>query len=336
MVGVVICTKQVMAQRQREEPSERESAVRLGFYTTYSRDTAEFAHKVGFRSLELSAWPGTTLDADKVTDKEIGEIRKDLASKDIEISALGYYPNYFDPDEKERQHARGYFLKLLDLAVRMDQKVIATFVGRDPSKTVAENLPLFKDLFARFCDEAEKRGIRIAIENCPMQDRKTLQGTNIAYSPEIWSAMFDLVPSRALGLEIDPSHMVWLGIDYVAAVRNFGDRIYHVHAKDMEIDNDILSRTGIYGQAFGDVSGFGHGWWRARTPGWGEVDWPKFISALIEVGYQGNIDIEHEDDVFAAAAEIGKTVDEADIVAKYSQERNGLILGYNTLSRLIT
>lgn len=328
-------------KRRRRESTlsaklQKVEQVRLGFYTPYSRDTAEFAHKVGFTSLELSAWPGTTLDAEKVTDKEIAAIRADLKNKDIEISALGYYPNYFDPNQEERQRARSYFKKLLDLAVRMEQKVIATFVGRDPSKTVAENLPLFKDLFSRFCDEAEKRGLKIAIENCPMQDRKTLQGTNIAYSPEIWSAMFDLVPSRALGLEIDPSHMLWLGIDYVAAVRNFGDRIYHVHAKDMEIDKDLLARTGIYGQALGDVNGFGHGWWRARTPGWGEVDWPKFISALIEVGYHGNIDIEHEDDVFAAAAEIGKTVDEGDIVAKYSQERNGLILGYNTLSRLIT
>ena len=113
--------------------------------------------------------------------------------------------------------------------------------------------------------------------------------------------MFEAVPSKALGLEIDPSHMVWLGIDYVKAVRDYGNRIYHAHAKDMEIVRPALGRVGIYGQAFGKPDGFGHGWWRARTPGWGEVNWPAFITALIEVGYQGNIDIEHEDDVFAAA-----------------------------------
>ena len=69
----------------------------------------------------------------------------------------------------------------------------------------------------------------------------------------------------------------------------------------MEIVRPVLGRVGIYGQAFGKPNGFGHGWWRARTPGWGDVNWPAFITALIEVGYTGNIDIEHEDDVFAAA-----------------------------------
>ena len=168
-----------------------------------------------------------------------------------------------------------------------------------------------------------------------MTDVKTMEGTNIAFSPEVWDAMFEAVPSDALGLEIDPSHMVWLGIDYVKAVQGLRQRIFHAHAKDMEIVQAPRSHAvGIYGQAFGKPEGFGHGWWRARTPGWGQVDWPAFITALIEVGYQGNIDIEHEDDVFAAA-EFGKVESEGDIVANYSTERKGLQLGFNHLSALI-
>ena len=308
--------------------------MRLGFYANYSKETAELAHEIGFRSLELSAWPESSLNADKVSDKEIEKIRADLASKDIEISALGYYPNFLDPDTHERQEARRYFMKVLDLAQRMNVGVIATFAGRDPGKTIEQNMPLFKEVFTRFCDEAEKRGIKLAIENCPMMSRTTLQGTNIAYSPEIWDAMFDAVPSKALGIELDPSHMVWLGIDYLRAVYDYGDRIFHVHAKDMEIDRRKLARTGLYGQAFGQVFGLGHGWWRARAPGWGEVNWPKFISALIEVNYSGNVDIEHEDDVFAYAA-VGKAKNEAEIVAIYSTEPKGLRVGYNTLAPLM-
>jgi sugar phosphate isomerase/epimerase len=308
--------------------------MRLGFYANYSKETARLAQEIGFKSLELSAWPESSLDADKVSDKQIAEIQADLASKDIEISALGYYPNFLDPNEHERKEARRYFMKVLDLAQRMNVGVIATFAGRDPGKTVAENIPLFKELFTRFCDEAERRGIKLAIENCPMMDRTTLTGTNIAYSPEIWDAMFAAVPSKALGIELDPSHMVWLGIDYLRAIYDYGDRIFHVHAKDMEIDRRKLARTGLYGQAFGQVFGLGHGWWRARAPGWGEINWPKVITALIEVGYTGNVDIEHEDDVFAFAA-IGKAKNEAEIVAIYSTEPKGLRVGYNTLAPLL-
>lgn len=309
--------------------------MRLGFYTNYSKETAEFAHRTGFNSLELSAWPGSYLDADKISDRALESMVADLKSKDIEISALGYYPNVLDPDKRESAEARRYLVKVFDLARRLNVEVVATFAGRDPSKTIEENIPLFAEAFKPLCKEAESRGIRIAIENCPMMNRTTMQGINIAYSPEIWDAMFEAVPSKALGLEIDPSHMVWLGIDYVEAVRAYGKRIFHVHAKDMEIDRKALSRTGLYGQAFGKVEGLGHGWWRARTPGWGEVNWPKFISALIEVGYAGNVDIEHEDDVFAYANSIGDVEHEAEIVDRYGKEEKGLTLGYKTLSQLV-
>jgi sugar phosphate isomerase/epimerase len=308
--------------------------MRLGFYANYAKDTAEFAHATGFKSLELSAWPGSSLDAEKTKPADIKAIQGDLAAKDIEISALGYYPNYLDQHDREAKSAQNYLLKVFELAERMGIGVVATFAGRNQSKAVEDNIPLFKEVFSRFCDAAEKHDIKIAIENCPMVDVKTMQGTNIAFSPEVWDAMFEAVPSKALGLEIDPSHMVWLGIDYVKAVHDYGDRIYHVHAKDMEIVRPVLGRVGIYGQALGKPNGFGHGWWRARTPGWGDVNWPAFITALIEVGYKGNIDIEHEDDVFAAA-QFGKFESEGDIVASYGTEQKGLQLGYKYLSALI-
>lgn len=309
--------------------------MRLGFYTNYSEEVARFAQDVGFTSLELSAWPSSTLNADTVENARVDEIRRDLDSRGIEISALGYYPNYLDPDPDEAAQARRYFLKLLDLAVKMNVPVVSTFAGRIPDRPVADSIEPFRELFARFVDEAERRGLRIAIENCPMTDRLTLQGTNIAFSPEVWDAMFEAVPSKSLGLELDPSHMVWLGIDYIQAIYDYGDRIFHIHAKDTEVIKSKLSRVGIYGQAFGSV-GFGHGWWRFRTPGWGDVDWPRLVSALIDVNYQGNLDIEHEDEVFAQAAAASSSIgEEADIVATYGRETAGLVLGFRHLSNLI-
>jgi sugar phosphate isomerase/epimerase len=309
--------------------------MRIGFYANYTPETARFAHETGFSSLQLSAWQGSYLDAYSIGSDKIDAMLKQLAEYDIEISALGYYPNYFDPDHEEREKAQAYLPKVIDLAQRLGVKVVATFAGRDPDKTVEDNIPLFKELFSRFCDHAENRDVKIALENCPMVEKKTNKGRNIAFSPEVWDVLFDVVPSDYLGLEFDPSHLVWQEIDYVQAVLDYAPKIFHVHAKDMEIDRAARNRIGIYGPSFGMTKGLGKGWWRARAPGWGEVDWPKFISAVIKSGYRGNIDIEHEDSVFAGMQPMGAISSEGDIVANYSLERVGLTLGYKTLSQLI-
>ena len=308
--------------------------MRLGFYTDYSPAIVRFASETGFRSLQLSAWPQSALNADAVSDDRIAEIRRQLAENDIEISALGYYPNYLDPDKQAAGEAKRYFENVLELAHRAEVPVVATFVGQIPGAPVEDCIAPIAQLFNQFCARAEQLGLRIAIENCPMLDHKTRHGENIAYSPEIWDALFEAIPSPASGLELDPSHMVYLGIDYVQAVLDYGERIFHVHAKDTDVDKRRLARLGVFGQAIGDIPGFGNGWWRFRAPGWGEVNWPAFISALISVGYRGNIDIEHEDEVFAAAA-VAQVEGEADIVEMLGLEPNALALGYRHLSPLI-
>ena len=312
----------------------KECLLRLGFYTDYSANIARFASDVGFRSLQLSAWPQSALNADTVSEERIAEIRADLERRDLVVSALGYYPNFLDPDREVAAEASRYFGKVLELADRMDIRTVCTFAGQIPGAAVEDSLDPFAELFTGFCAAAEQLGIRIGIENCPMLNHKTRTGENIAYSPEIWDAMFERVPSSALGIELDPSHMVYLGIDYVQAVLEWGDRIVHVHAKDTDVDERRRARLGIFGQALGELKGFGNGWWRFRAPGWGQVDWPAFISALVDVGYQGSVDIEHEDEVFAAAA-VAHIGGEADIVEMLSREPNGIVLGYNHLSRLI-
>ncbi|MBN9346569.1 MAG: TIM barrel protein [Devosia sp.] len=310
--------------------------MRLGFYTNYSKSVAEFAHRTGFRSMQLSAWPTSSLNADTITDKQISAIRSDLASKDIEISALGYYPNPLSDDADAALEAQRYIKKVIELAARMEVKVISTFAGRRKSRPVHESFAPFKEAFSPIVELAEKKGIKVAIENCPMHDFMAGAGENIAYSPELWDEIFSLIPSDNLGLEFDPSHCVWLHIDYVAAVRQYGKKIFHVHAKDLEVRRDIMNRVSILGSAKefqGHV--MAHGWPRARTPGWGDVDWPKFITALRDVGYHGNLDIEHEDDVFANTAAFTEHQNEADVVGNYGSDELGLTLGYKTLSRYI-
>ena len=309
--------------------------MKLGFYGNYSPETVKFAAEVGFQCMELSAWPKSALNADTTTDQQLEDIQRDLDDHGIEVSSLGFYPNYLDPDDSHGLEAQRYFMKVLELAEKMQVNTVSTFAGRNPGLSVARNIPLFKEVFSRFCEEAEKRNVRIAMENCPMMDHINLAGLNIAYSPEIWGELFNAVPSDRLGLEIDPSHMVWQGIDYVQAVKQYGHKIFHAHAKDMEILHDVKARVGQFGQLFTSIDDLGHGWWRPRTPGWGDVKWDKFITALIEVDYAGNLVIEHEDDVFAKSLLMDKAEEESDIVHNYVQDRKGLILGYKTLSALL-
>jgi sugar phosphate isomerase/epimerase len=310
--------------------------MRLGFFTDYSPAIAEFAHRTGFTSVQLSAWPSSYLNADKVTNEALKALKSDLKAKNIEISALGYYPNVLSEDAAAAEEARRYLKKVIDLAERMDVGVVATFAGRRKSLPVVESFGPFKEVFSWLVECAEKKSVRIAIENCPMHDFMTGSGDNIAYSPEIWDEMFRLVPSDHLGLEFDPSHCVWLQIDYIEAIRNYAKKLFHIHAKDMEIRRDILNRVSILGSATtfqGHV--MAHGWPRARAPGWGEVDWPKFITALIDAGYRGNLDIEHEDDVFANTAVFSEHRSEADVVGNYGRDEYGLTRGFRTLSQLL-
>jgi sugar phosphate isomerase/epimerase len=142
-----------------------------------------------------------------------------------------------------------------------------------------ERFQYYGKVWAEVAKMAEDAGVRVGIENCPHG------GANLGSSPAAFRRMFELVPSRAIGLEFDPSHYIFQFMDYLLAIREFGDRIYAFHAKDTEIMRDRLNSSGIYGQD----------WWRFRMPGCGDVDWGAVFVALSDVKYDGDIIIEHED-----------------------------------------
>jgi sugar phosphate isomerase/epimerase len=142
--------------------------------------------------------------------------------------------------------------------------------------------------------------VRIAIENCPMifSYDEWPGGTNFARSPALWDEMFEAIPSTSFGLNLDPSHLVWQMIDYERVVYDYADRIFHVHAKDMEIDRDGLYRNGVLS--------LGIGWQIPRLPGLGEVRWDRFLAALYAIGYDHVVSIEHEDRAFEGEEELVK------------------------------
>jgi sugar phosphate isomerase/epimerase len=256
--------------------------------------------------LEVACWPASGGERRRyagvshidVAKLDPGKARDTLDRHGLEISSLAYYPNNLHPDPAERRAANTHLRKVIDAAARLGVPTVGTFIGRDQTKNVPDNVRELKRVWPRLVAHAEDRGVNIAIENCPMifSWDEWPGGTNLASTPAIWDEMFTLIPSERFGLNLDPSHLVWLQIDYERVVRDYASRILHVHAKDMEIDRDGLYRNGT-------VS-IGMGWQVPRLPGLGEVRWDRFLSQLYRVGYDGVVSVEHEDRAFERTQEL--------------------------------
>jgi sugar phosphate isomerase/epimerase len=193
-----------------------------------------------------------------------------------------------------------HLLKVVDAAKALGVGVVGTFVGNDQTKSPPDNLRSFRDVWPPLVAHAEECGVKIAIENCPMifSYDEWPSGTNFARSPALWDEMFEVIPSASFGLNLDPSHLVWQMIDYERVVYDYADRIFHVHAKDMEINRDGLYRNGVLS--------LGIGWQIPRLPGLGEVRWDRFLAALYAIGYDHVVSIEHEDRAFEGEDELVK------------------------------
>ncbi len=269
-------------------------------------EVARWARDNGFEALEVACWPSAGGERRRyagvahvdVEDFDPRAVRDLVQRHGLEISALAYYPNILDPDPAAREAANAHLKRVIEAAQRLEVEVVGTFVGRDQNRGVAANLADFEKLWPPIVRFARDRGVKVAIENCPMifSDDEWPGGRNLAYSPAHWRRMFEIVPDDNFGLNLDPSHLVWQFIDYVRVVRDFGPRIFHVHAKDMEVDPEGLYQHG--------VMSLGVGWQVPRIPGLGEVRWDRFIAALYQAGYDWVVSVEHEDRKFEGSVEL--------------------------------
>jgi len=280
------------------------------FPTTPLTEVADWAAANGYPTLEVCAWPsgeGATrrysgvchLDVERLTDVRAKEIVEDLAGRGVTISALGYYPNPLHPDPAHRAGVIEHLTKVITGASQLGVPVVTTFMGADQTKTQTENWAAAKSVWPDLLRHAADSGVRIAIENCPMifSTDEWPSGHNLAYSPSIWRTLLEEL-GETVGLNFDPSHLVWQMIDLEAAVAEFGSRFYYLQAKDVEID-----RKGLYEHG---VMSAGIGWQVPRLPGLGEVDWQVLFRGLYRVGYDGVICVEHEDRGFEATDELVK------------------------------
>ena len=272
------------------------------------QQVAAWAAGEGFEMLEVACWPAAGAERRRyagtshidATKADPGRVRDLLDRHGLEISSLAYYPNNLHTDPKERRAANTHLRKVIDAAAKLGVPTVGTFVGRDQRKNVPDNFREFRKVWPRLVDHAESRGVKIAIENCPMifSYDEWPGGTNLAATPAAWDEMFSTVDRPSFGLNLDPSHLVWLMIDAERAVRDYARKIFHVHAKDLEIDRDGLYRNGTLS--------LGMGWQVPRLPGLGEVRWDRFIDALYRAGYDGVVSVEHEDRTFEGSEDLVK------------------------------
>jgi sugar phosphate isomerase/epimerase len=285
---------------------------------------AAWAGAHGYAALEVAAWPdcpgrdweASHLDVESFGADEAARVRTLLDQHGLELSAVAYYENNLHEDLSVREATHEHLRRCVDAAQLLGVGLVGTFVGRDVSRTLAENLRLAEKVLPPLVEYAAARDVRLVVENCPMEGwHPDGYPANLAYSPELWGWLADL----DIWLNYDPSHLVWLGIDPLAAYEAHADRVLHIQAKDVEVHPAARNRYGVFGQVL-DRQPWVSGWWRYRIPGLGEVDWRRLIDACYQYGYAGVVSVEHEDPVWSGDPE---------------RVRQGLLIAQRTLGPLI-
>lgn len=272
-------------------------------------EAVDIAAEMGFKCLEVACWPAgkaerryagvSHIDAERVLadDAYAAHVKKYAEDKGLAISSLAFYPNTMDPDPDKRAAAIAHLEALIKASAKLGVGLVTTFIGRDQHKTLEENIELFKEIWPPIIALAEQEGVKVGIENCPMLfgPDQWPGGQNLMCTPAIYRKLFEIIPSPNFGLNFDPSHYVWQGLDYLKTVYEFKDRLFHIHFKDIKLYPERLAECGVLAYPLDYMS--------PKIPGLGDVDWSAFISALNDVRYDGCAVIEVEDKAFEGSRE---------------------------------
>jgi len=276
----------------------------------------------GCSCVEVACWPQgkaerryagvSHIDVDNTSADYIKYVKDYCKSKNVEISSLAFYPNTMEGDLVKRQANIEHLKKVINMSALLGVNMVTTFIGRDQTKTVEENLEIFKEVWPPIIKLAEEKGVKVAIENCPMLFGKDQWpgGQNLFTTPKLWRKMFEIIPSDNFGINYDPSHFIWQQIDYIKPIYEFKDKIFHVHCKDIKLYPDKLNDVGVMAYPLEYMS--------PKLPGLGDVDWGKYISALTDIGYDSFVCVEVEDKAFESSKE--KILDSVILSCRYLRQ----------------
>jgi sugar phosphate isomerase/epimerase len=281
---------------------------------------AAWSHQAGYQALEVAAWPVGSKHVHQAAHLDVGGFSAAAAARvqdvmdehSLTISAVTYCENNLHHDDAERDRIHHHLCDCIDAAAALGVRHVTTFIGRDVTLPVADNLKLAEQHLPLLVRYAADRGVKLLAENCPMEGwHPDGYPANLAYSPELWDWMTHL----GIGLTYDPSHLPWLGIDPIDALEHAlqAGIIGHVQAKDIQIDQRARTRYGVFGKTVERTSPTDVGWWRYRVPGRGQIDWNQVIDTLYAAGYDGDVAVEHEDPVWGGT--LDKTLQGMQIAA---------------------
>jgi sugar phosphate isomerase/epimerase len=295
--------------------------MKLGIFTALFGDwplekVARHVSGLGYEAVELPIWAGNRhLVLDDVLAGKGKELRKLLADNGLTISAINHGiagqlsmgPHDSSTDvwapgmspEQKVAYAVEQLKRSARAASELEVPVVNGLIGSHVwdkwyifppanEKLYEEGFVLFAERWNGILDEFKKYGVRWGLEVHP---------TGIAYNIETAEKALAVLDNRPeFGFNFDPSHLVWQLIDPVIFVKTFGKRIFHCHAKDGELQEDEVRRSGVIptGGWMRPDRGF-----RFRVPGWGQVDWRRVMTALVSVGYDYVLSFEHEDPVMS-------------------------------------
>ncbi len=278
--------------------------LQLGFATAIVPELSltevlQLAAQIGYDCVEVMCWPlskaerryaGVThIDVTSLDSAQVQRIHQLVEQTGVQLSALGYYPNCLAPDREEAASSVEHLRSVMRAASDLGLTRVNSFIGRDPTLSVNDNWPRLLDTWGPLVDLADQLKLRIGIENCPMlfSADEWPGGKNIATTPAIWRRLFTDLPSPNLGLNYDPSHLVWQHMDYLQPIRDFVERISHAHAKDVQLDRHRLNEVGILAHP--------QEYHTPKLPGLGDIHWGHFFSTLLDAGYRGPVCVEVED-----------------------------------------
>lgn len=258
--------------------------------------------------LGTGGWPGSDhLDVDTLlaNDSCANTFRQQLVDAGLTISALSCHGNPLHPNANTARAYDETFRKTVCLARKLEVPVVVTFSGcpgdsdtaAHPNWVTAPWPPEFLDVLewqwdkkaipywretARF---AADNGVKVALEAHPgfvVYNVDTMLRLRAACGPN-------------LGINFDPSHFFWQGVDVPTAIRALGDAIFHVHAKDVALDRQNVAVNGVIDTK--TYRRMAERSWLFRSVGWGhdELEWKRIVSALRVAGYDYVMSIEHED-----------------------------------------
>jgi sugar phosphate isomerase/epimerase len=221
------------------------------------------------------------------------------------ISALSCHGNPIHPDRNRATVDDGVFRDTVRLAGELGIGVVNLFSGcpgdgpdaSQPNWVTCAWPPEFSDIVAWQWESvvlpywrdaaafAKERGVRLGFEMHP---------GFVVYNPKTLLRLREEV-GEVIGANLDPSHLFWQGIDPIAAIRDLGEAIFHVHAKDTALDAYNVARNGVLDLEPYDAVAKRSWVFRSVGDGHDALFWKRFVSELRVAGYDHVLSIEHED-----------------------------------------